>query len=192
MADESSTSPEEVPAKKKSGIMALIKPLALIGVIVLIEVAIVSAMIPSADETVEIAQKLATFDANQELLENGDVVSLGEDDVATDLADMNEVLLGTFHVLNYNPETGTRININFELYGTVLAEEESEFYPLFEANEHRIREQIQITVRGADVTDLSDAGLGLIKRKILEKTNRALGKTLLHEAIFSKFAFEER
>ena len=42
------------------------------------------------------------------------------------------------------------------------------------------------------MTDLTDAGLGLIKRMILEKSNRALGKPLLHEAIFSRFSFEER
>ena len=41
-------------------------------------------------------------------------------------------------------------------------------------------------------SDLTEAGLGLIKRKILEKTNRALGKPLLQEAVFSKFSFIER
>ena len=37
------------------------------------------------------------------------------------------------------------------------------------------------TGRGAEMTDLSDSGLGLIKRKILEKTNRTIGRTLIQE-----------
>ena len=41
-------------------------------------------------------------------------------------------------------------------------------------------------------TDLTDAGLGLIKRQILEKTNRAMGQPLLKEVLFSKFNFVER
>jgi hypothetical protein len=84
------------------------------------------------------------------------------------------------------------LNVDFELYGTVLADEEGDFFQLYEANQIRIREQILVTIRSTSVTELSEAGLGLIKRKILEKTNRALGKPLLHEAVFSKFSFIER
>jgi flagellar FliL protein len=49
-----------------------------------------------------------------------------------------------------------------------------------------------MTLHAADTADLSDAELGLIKRKILEKTNRALGKPLVREVLFSKFNFVER
>jgi hypothetical protein len=34
--------------------------------------------------------------------------------------------------------------------------------------------------------------LGLLKRIILEKTNRALGKPLVREAVVSQFSFIER
>jgi hypothetical protein len=49
-----------------------------------------------------------------------------------------------------------------------------------------------MTLHGAESADLTDAGLGLIKRRILEKTNRALGQPLLKEVLFSKFNFVER
>ena len=39
---------------------------------------------------------------------------------------------------------------------------------------------------------MTDAGLGLIKRQLLEKTNRALGEPMLKEVLFSKFNFVER
>ena len=193
MAETTEDTPaDRVGTSKKPGVMTLVKALAFISVIVLLEVAAASMLLPSASETAEIAEKLAAADAAQEEEKNGQ--ASGEDS-ATDLLalrDMREVSLGSYHVLTYNPETGSSLNVDFELYGTVLAEEEGDFFQLYEANQIRIREQILVTIRGTAVTDLTEAGLGLIKRKILEKTNRALGKPLLHEAVFSKFSFIER
>ena len=40
--------------------------------------------------------------------------------------------------------------------------------------------------------DLTDAGLGLIKRRILETTNKTLGKPLLKGVVFSEFSFVEQ
>ena len=189
-ADTDQQTTEDSP-DKKPGMMTLVKALAFVSVIVLLEVAAASMIIPTAEETTEIAETLAEADTTQDPEAAGETAEESEDESIL-LSEITEVELGMFHVLTYNPETGSRLNVDLELFGTVLADEESEFYPLFEANQRRIREQILITIRSAEVTDLSDAGLGLIKRKILEKTNRALGKPLLHEAIFSKFSFEER
>lgn len=186
--NEHEAKPEE-GAPKKPGLMTLIKAIAFISVIVLIEVAAASMMIPSADETKQIAEKLAAADAAKD---QGHGEAEGHDAHGGAHQEMREVSLGSFHVLTYNPDTGSSLNVDFELYGTVLAEEEPEFFHLYEANQIRIREQILVTIRGTEVTDLTEAGLGLIKRKILEKTNRALGKPLLQEAIFSKFSFIER
>jgi flagellar basal body-associated protein FliL len=47
-------------------------------------------------------------------------------------------------------------------------------------------------VRGSEIEDLTDAGLGLIKRRILERTNKALGKPLIKNVIFSEFSFVEQ
>jgi len=187
--------PEKTPEKdalleKQPGIMTLVKALAFISVIVLLEVAGASMIVPGARETAEIAEKMAAAEATREIKNK----TTAEDSEASPSAtlDVREVSLGSFHVLTYDPDTGSSMNVDFELYATVLADEESEFFELFGINERRIREQILITVRGSGITDLTDAGLGLIKRKILEKTNRALGKPLLHEAVFSKFSFIER
>jgi flagellar FliL protein len=49
-----------------------------------------------------------------------------------------------------------------------------------------------MTVRSADGTDLADAGLGLIKRQILEKTNALLGKALLRAIVVSDFSYLEQ
>ena len=61
-----------------------------------------------------------------------------------------------------------------------------------EENKHRFREQVLVTVRAADLTELTDAGLGLMKRKILERANHTLGKPLLETVVVSDFSFIEQ
>ena len=43
----------------------------------------------------------------------------------------------------------------------------------------------------SDVEDFTDPSLGLIKRKILARTNDVLGKPLIEEVVFSDFSFIE-
>ena len=69
---------------------------------------------------------------------------------------------------------------------------EAEFAERFLLHEKRLNEQVTIAIRGMQAADFTDPGLGLIKRIILEKVNRALGKTLVREAVFSEFSFIER
>jgi flagellar FliL protein len=102
-----------------------------------------------------------------------------------------EVDLGEFSVTSFQPVSGTTLSINFHLYGAVLAADDAEFQERFEESRHRFRESVIVIVRSSDLADLTDAGLGLIKRKVLEKTNRALGKPLLKDVVFSEFSLVE-
>jgi flagellar FliL protein len=102
-----------------------------------------------------------------------------------------EVDLGEFSVTSFQPVSGSTLSINFHLYGAVLAADDHEFHERFEEHRHRFRESVIVIVRSSDLADLTDAGLGLIKRKVLEKTNRALGKPLLKDVVFSEFSLVE-
>jgi len=126
-----------------------------------------------------------------------------------------EVDLGEFSLTAFQPASNTTLLIDFHLYGTVAvppgeaehAEEaksgghghgvgeeqpKDEFTKLYEKSKHRIRDQIITIIRSAEMTDFADPSLGLIRRKILEKSNRALGKPLLEEVIFSDFSLVEQ
>jgi len=103
-----------------------------------------------------------------------------------------EVVLGEFSVTTYQPATNTTLRIEFNLYGTVNAKEQKDFLAALEENQHRFRDQVLVIVRSAEITDLTDAGLGLVKRKIMEKTNHMIGKPLLRSIIFSDFSFVEQ
>lgn len=107
-------------------------------------------------------------------------------------SDATEVDLGNFTVSGFQPASNSTLFITFHLYGTVRHKYSEEFGQRLEENQHRIRDNIIVIIRSAEITDLTDAGLGLIKRRILETTNKTLGKPLLQEVVFSDFSFIEQ
>lgn len=103
-----------------------------------------------------------------------------------------EVDLGQFSVTSYQPTTQTTLRIDFHLWGTVDQSLEKDFQSAWVKSNNRLRDQILVIVRSAELSDLTDAGLGLIKRKILEKVNQTLGKPYLKSVVFSEFSFIEQ
>jgi hypothetical protein len=184
MADQATQEPhDEAPAKKGPGVMTLVKAVAIVSVVVLAQVGGAAMLLPSAEETQEVGKQLAGAGHGAE---HGDAHGNAHGEHT------KEVNLGAYHIVSFNHKTGASLSVDFELFGTVLESEAQEFDHLYMAHEKRISEQITIAVRGMQVADLSDPGLGLIKRIILEKTNRALGKPLLREAVINQFSFIPR
>jgi flagellar basal body-associated protein FliL len=182
----------EAAPKPKRGIFRLIKAIAFVSVIVIVEIVVASMLTPSAQETERLATELAAATHGDSSAGHDEHAEHGEDDAHAHAHDLREVELGTYNVTRFNPATNTTLAIDFELFGTVLAEDATDFEHHFENSKARIREQVTMTLHGAQSADLTDSGLGLIKRQILEKTNRALGEPMLKEVLFSKFNFVER
>jgi flagellar basal body-associated protein FliL len=182
----------EAPAAGGRGLIRLVQAVAFVSVIVVVEIVVASMLAPTAEETRQLAVKLAAASSGKDSHEND--AHAADDAHGTDGGHHNvhEVELGMFNITRFNPSTNTTLAIDFELYGTVLAEEVSRFHHEFDHSKARVREQVVMTLHGAESADLTDAGLGLIKRRILEKTNRALGEPLIKEVLFSKFNFVER
>ncbi|QDT74269.1 hypothetical protein [Lacipirellula limnantheis] len=194
----------DAPAKRGPGIMTLVKGLAFVSVIVLIEVAAATAFLPSAEQTRETGRQLLAAQRGVDAAEPAAAPATAEDEAdahetpasgghgeVNSQATM-ELSLGPYHVIAFNPSTGASMSIDFELFGVVLAADEPEFNERFTLHAKRLNEQVTIAIRGMESADFTDPGLGLIKRVVLEKVNRALGKPLVREAVFSEFAFIER
>jgi hypothetical protein len=184
---------EEQPAaepveRRPSGLFSIIKAAAFLLVLVAVEVVAASMLIPSAKETERLGRQFVAAAQGGTAVDNGDTGQAAADAEQ----DVREVELGLYNITRYNPSANTTLAIDFELYGTVLAADLPEFQRRFENSQARLREQVIMTLHAAEATDLTDAGLGLIKRQILEKTNRALGQPLIREVLFSKFNFVER
>lgn len=103
-----------------------------------------------------------------------------------------EVELGKFNLMVHEPASNVTLRISFHLVGTVADEESGEFSGLLEKNQHRLRDQVIFEIRNAQMSDLTDPGLGLIKRRILAKTNDLLGHAILKNVVFSEFSFIEQ
>jgi hypothetical protein len=109
-----------------------------------------------------------------------------------DPAEELEVDLEQFSVTARQPTSNTTMRIEFHLYGVVSNADKAEFERLLKVHQHRLRDQVLVIVRSAEGRDLADAGLGLIKRQILEKTNALLGKPILRAVIVSEFSYMEQ
>lgn len=103
-----------------------------------------------------------------------------------------EVELGKFNLMVHEPASNITLRINFHLVGTVEDGDSEDFSHLLEKNQHRLRDQIIFEIRNAQISDLTDPGLGLIKRRILAKSNDLLGQPLLQNVVFSEFSFIEQ
>lgn len=190
MADTQTEQIEEVsgldPALENAadsrGLLARLKVFGFIGLIVLLECSAAYFYMPSAGKTAAIAAATSAVDEELE-----DVVE--PEQVVTDQV---EIDLGKFSIMAFQPNTNTTLVIDFHLFGSVKRKDRSEFETLFKDNEKRFRDEVLITIRSADLTELTDPGLGLIKRKFLAKTNKLLGKPLLQAVIFSDFSFIEQ
>jgi flagellar FliL protein len=184
--DEAAAAPKR---SKLGALLPLVKAVAFVSVLVVVEVVAGSMFVPSAQDTERLAKQYVAASQGQAAPTANDTAA------ATDAApqgDVTEVELGTFNVTHFNPTSNMTMSIDFELFGSVLARDEKEFHTLLDKNKVRVREQVIMTLHAAESKDLNDAGLGLLKRQILEKTNRALGQPLLKEILFSKFNFVER
>ncbi len=185
-ADEQNVDEVEAGGKRQGGIFAMVRIGVFLTVLIAVECVIAIIVIPSAEETAAMAKILIGGDGSIVLPEEDEGIEGGEEDPTV------EVFLGEFHVSVFQPLSNTTVRIDFELYGTVLADKQTAFDERFIENQHRLREQVIVTLRSTDMADLADAGLGLIKRKILETTNRTLGKAIVKEVVFSDFSYIEQ
>lgn len=103
-----------------------------------------------------------------------------------------EVDLGKYNIVVHHPASNVTLRVTFHLIGTVSHDEHHEFEELLAKNQHRLRDQAIFEIRNCQLDDLTDPGLGLLKRRILAKSNDLLGKPLLHSIVFSDFSFVEQ
>lgn len=189
--DTTPTDPPQVEvhtaARTGSDIRTQLAAVAFVLVVVLAECAVAVLVFPSADDTTAMTQAMLATKPDQT-----SQPPAPPDAVKPDEKEEKEVDLGEYDVSSYQPLSDTTLRISVHLYGTVLSENENEVTALLETKKQRMREQVLVILRSAELTDLTDAGLGLIKRRILEKTNRIFGKPLLQQVIFSEFSFLEQ
>jgi len=172
----------------RGSLFAVVKVVLFVAVVVALECLMAYFLMPSPDQTAAWANAAMDESSNDPAADPDQPTGASLEKPL----DQVEVDLGEFSVSAFQPVSNTTLRIDFHLYGIVRAEDEVEFHTRLDESRHRFRERILVIMRSAELTDLTDAGLGLIKRRILEKTNDTLGKPLLLGVIFSDFSFVEQ
>jgi flagellar FliL protein len=177
------TNPEEAggaaaPAKKS--VLGKILVVALVAVVVAVECLVAYFCIPTNSDAAVAAGNAGKPPADRKK---------GEAEAAAEEGDGNtEVDLKEYSITVYQPASNSTLRIDFHLHGIVEKAKESEFKKLFDENQARFREQVLVTVRSAEMADLTDPSLGLIKRTIFGKAKAILGKPLLKEILISDYS----
>jgi flagellar basal body-associated protein FliL len=176
----------EQDGPEKKGMMGKLIVVAIIGAIVLVETVAATMLLPDPESIAE--------EIRQEIRARAMAEGVGEEDILgmEDTGPVVEVELGTFDVSIHQHVSNTTLVVNVKVMATVAESEKSTFDSLLAAKNNRLRERILIELRSADVTELTDPGLGLIKRRILEKSNRLFEQPIIKEIIFSNYAFYQQ
>lgn len=169
-----------------------------VGVVILVECFAAYSLIPSQAQVEAWAEAKAqaaaeaAHAAHGEEHEEGHGDGHGEEHGEGHASHEVEVDLGKYNIVVHQPSANLTLRVNFHLVGLVAEKDHHDFEALFNTNQHRLRDQVLSEVRNSEISDLTDPGLGLIKRKILAKSNDLLGKPILKTVVFSDFAFIEQ
>ncbi|HKD36346.1 MAG TPA: flagellar basal body-associated FliL family protein [Pirellulales bacterium] len=206
MAESTPSVPAAAVGGKKS--FSKVKIIAIVGAIVILQCLLAYLYLPGGDTAAKADGKKEAAAAHAPDKPEKDPAP------ADSRGDRREVDLGKFSLTAFDPNSNTTLLIDFHLFGTVAAdhdekegkagehgghgghgkggegseEDNTPFGKLFKKNQNRFRDQVIVIIRNAQMSDLADPGLGLIKRQILAKTNSLLGEPLLKEVLFSDFA----
>lgn len=165
----------------KGGLLAKLLPAVIVIAVVSGEGLAAFMLMPSAAETAAAAKAALEAHAPEP-----------EDEHAAKEMELEEVDLEQYKITSFQPASSITLRIEFHLFGMVKADKKDEFTKLVEAKKNRVRDNVMSIIRSADMNDLTDPALGLLKRKILETTNKALGKPLLQGVVFAEFTFLEQ
>jgi flagellar FliL protein len=172
------------PPPRRRSLLPKLLAIALVLAVIAAECAVAYLCLPTPSETAAMAGGMNKAGAGKAADRETADAEGSPGDVEADL--------GEFSVTALQPTANMTLRVDFHLYGSVAAENEKEFKRLLEDNKHRFREQVLVTVRSAEIGDLTDPSLGLVKRMILERAAKTLGKPLLREVIISDYSFVEQ
>jgi flagellar FliL protein len=173
------------PAKASGGLKGKLIIAGFMGSVVMVECALAYFLIPTADQVAALAEHNLQKKLPASLSE-------GHDEHGENSAKTIEIDLGEYSITITQPNSPTAIRVDFHLVGTALEEESKDVQSAFDNSVHRFRDMVISEIRHLENNDLADPGLGLIKRRILEKSNALFGKPILKSVVFPDFSYIEQ
>lgn len=179
---------EQVPQANHTGggMMGKLLIAGFMGGVIVVECLLAYLFIPSAEEVAALAEQNMTKKLPANLL--------GDDpEAAADAAEESvEIVLGEYSMTVGQRNASTALRVDFHLAGIVSADDEGEFENLMDRYQARFRQIVLREVRSADREDFDDPELGLLKRRILERSNSLFGNPILKSLIVDDFSYIEQ
>ena len=183
-AQENEQTPEA--ASGGGGMMGKLLIAGFMGGVIVVECLLAYLFIPSAEEVAALAEQNMTKKLPANLV--GDDSEAAEDNDEQSV----ETPLGEYSMTVGQRNASTALRVDFHLAGIVLAADEGEFENLMERYPARFRQIVLREIRSADREDFDDPELGLLKRRILEKSNNLFGTPVLKSLIVDDFSYIEQ
>lgn len=118
--------------------------------------------------------------------------SAGPDEESADAADVEtvEVEVDNFKASNANAAPGRLFQVELKLIGVVAKDQEVTFR-LAATKDHKglVKQEVESVMASASLEELRDSNRSMIKRRIKEKVNKALGRSYLIKVILNDFHF---
>ena len=177
---------DQKPAASGVSLMGKVAIGGVVGVFVLVESVVAYMMLPNPDT-------IATKVREEIKAEITDKTEEADDPLEKqDTTNFVEAEIGNFNIMVHQHAANTTLTIACKVMATIDKNDKSEFDTLLENNKNRLRERIIIEFRSSEVDDLKDAGLGLLKRRILEKSNLLLGKPFIKSIMFPEYNYYQQ
>lgn len=173
--------PQEEQPKRGGSVMGRLLIAVFMGAVIMSECLFAYFWLPSPKQVAARVEQMA-----EKAQKKGDQEN-SEDEEALEV----EVDLGGFTLTNHRLATESTFRTDFHLWGTVSEADKETFKQLFKRNKNRFRNLVLEEIQNSERTDLTDPGLGSIKRRILDKSNALFGQPVLREVLFAEYTFVE-
>ena len=158
----------------------------IIAAVILIETGLAFYFIPDSKQVTaqfreEIKKELVEeFGGSEDLL--GERVN--EEDV-----ELIEKDLGAHEIIIRDSKSGAIYAVDCMVACTIKDADGTTFDKMYEANKYRVQEQIMIQFREANIDDLAEKQLGLIKKRISKKIDDLFGGKMIREVHLPEFSY---
>jgi hypothetical protein len=150
-----------------------------VSAVIVVETGVFFFLVPSGEDVAALAES--------RLIEAAEAKGLAKTDVKEEEHKIVEFDLGSYGI-SFVPANSDRLHrIEFRLFGTLHAKDQSRLESLYKEKEGRFRHRMMMEIRGATLDELNENQLGLIQRRILATSTELLGEAILLSVGFQDY-----
>ncbi|TWT96709.1 hypothetical protein Pla108_24830 [Botrimarina colliarenosi] len=113
----------------------------------------------------------------------------GQDKQADSEPDLAALLLGRFMMRDFRVVEGSKLRISFALYAEVDATLAAAVAEFLETHEHRVRDEVLVSIRTCDQSDFQEPDLTRMRRRVMARLQRAMPMIPIEGLLIGEFEF---